>query len=83
MNPELERIQFHTRRHFLRHSTAGIGGIALNALMANDLARGASPATLNDPLDLKQSHFAAKAKRVIYMHMTVSPPNLDLFDYKP
>ncbi len=83
MNPELERIQFHTRRHFLRHSTAGIGGIALNALMANDLARGASPATLNDPLALKQSHFAAKAKRVIYLHMTGSPPNLDMFDYKP
>ncbi|MEQ1840460.1 MAG: DUF1501 domain-containing protein, partial [Verrucomicrobiales bacterium] len=83
MNPDLERIQFHTRRHFLRHSTAGIGGIALNALMANDLARGASPASLNDPLALKQSHFAAKAKRVIYLHMTGSPPNLDMFDYKP
>ncbi len=83
MNPELERIQFHTRRHFLRHSTAGIGGIALNALMANDLARGSSPASLNDPLALKQSHFAAKAKRVIYLHMTGSPPNLDMFDYKP
>jgi len=83
MNPDLERIQFHTRRHFLRHSTAGIGGIALNALMANDLARGASPASLSDPLALKQSHFAAKAKRVIYLHMTGSPPNLDMFDYKP
>lgn len=83
MNPELERLQFHTRRHFLRHSTAGIGGIALNALMANDLARGASPASLSDPLALKKPHFAAKAKRVIYLHMTGSPPNLDMFDYKP
>ena len=27
--------------------------------------------------------FAAKAKRVIYLHMTGSPPNLDMFDYKP
>ncbi len=83
MNPALEQLQFHTRRHFLRHSTAGIGGIALNALMANDLARGASPATLSDPLALKKSHFPAKAKRVIYLHMTGSPPNLDMFDYKP
>ena len=83
MNLELERLQFHTRRHFLRHSTAGIGGIALNALMANDLARGASPASLSDPLALKKPHFAAKAKRVIYLHMTGSPPNLDMFDYKP
>ena len=83
MNPEFERLQFHTRRHFLRHSTAGIGGIALNALMANDFARGASPASLSDPLALKPSHFAGKAKRVIYLHMTGSPPNLDMFDYKP
>lgn len=83
MNPDLERIQFHTRRHFLRHSTAGIGGIALNALMANDLARGASPSQQGDPLALKKPHFAAKAKRVIYLHMTGSPPNLDMFDYKP
>ena len=27
--------------------------------------------------------FAAKAKRVIYLHLTGSPPHLDLFDYKP
>lgn len=79
MNPQLERIQFQTRRHFLRHSTAGLGGIALNAMMADDLARGAAP----EPLSEKKPHFAAKAKRVIYLHMTGSPPNLDLFDYKP
>jgi hypothetical protein len=34
-------------------------------------------------LNLAQPHFAPKAKRVIYLHMTGSPPNLDLFDYKP
>ena len=28
-------------------------------------------------------HFAAKAKRVIYLHMAGSPPHLDLLDYKP
>ena len=28
-------------------------------------------------------HFAAKAKRVIYLHMAGAPPQLDLFDYKP
>jgi len=32
---------------------------------------------------VKAPHFAAKAKRVIYLHMTGSPPNLDMFDYKP
>ncbi len=28
-------------------------------------------------------HFAAKAKRVIYLHMSGGPPQQDLFDYKP
>lgn len=83
MNPALEQIRFHTRRHFLRHSAAGIGGIALQAMMAKDLARGASPAGPGNPLAVKSPHFAAKAKRVIYLHMTGSPPNLDMFDYKP
>lgn len=50
MNPALEQIRFHTRRHFLRHSAAGIGGIALQAMMAKDLARGASPAGPGNPL---------------------------------
>src|SRR5262249_49029508 len=36
-----------------------------------------------DPLAPKAPHFAPKAKRVIYLHLTGSPPHLDLFDYKP
>ncbi|MEM7698561.1 MAG: DUF1501 domain-containing protein, partial [Verrucomicrobiota bacterium] len=87
MDPRLERLQLHTRRHFLRHSTAGIGGIALNSLLG-PIARGAAneaaaPGPVIDPLALKAPHFTPKAKRVIYLHMTGSPPNLDLFDYKP
>jgi len=78
MSPHLERIQLDTRRHFLRHSTAGLGGIALNALLA-----GESPGAVSNPLAPRGSHFPAKAKRVIYLHLTGSPPNLDLFDYKP
>ncbi len=73
MNPFLENIQHHTRRHFLRNSTAGLGGIALQSLLADS-------ASANEG---KQANLPAKAKRVIYLHMTGSPPNLDLFDYKP
>ncbi|MDF1756103.1 MAG: DUF1501 domain-containing protein [Verrucomicrobiales bacterium] len=77
MDPRLEKIQLGTRRHFLKHSAAGLGGIAMNALLAEN-----SQAAAN-PLMPKQSHFKGKAKRVIYLHMTGSPPNLDMFDYKP
>mgnify|MGYP001968166904 CR=1 FL=1 len=80
MNPFLEKIQLGTRRHFLRHSAAGLGGMALNSLLAQE-SYGAN--TTPNPLTLKSGHFPGKAKRVIYLHMTGSPPNLDMFDYKP
>jgi uncharacterized protein DUF1501 len=40
------------------------------------------PAAAN-PLAPHLPHFPAKAKQVIYLHMTGSPPNLDMWDYKP
>ena len=35
------------------------------------------------PLAEREPHIEAKAKRVIYLHLTGSPPNLDIYDYKP
>ena len=32
---------------------------------------------------VRPPQFAAKAKRVIYLHMSGAPPQQDLFDYKP
>ena len=74
------RLEQLTRRHFLQHSTAGLGGIAFAGLLAAESSAG--PAA-DRPLSPQRSHFPAKAKRVIYLHLTGSPPNLDLFDYKP
>ncbi len=78
MHPQLERLQLSTRRYFLRDGALGLGAIALGSLagksvVASDRRAGA----------LSQLHYPAKAKRVIYLHMTGSPPNLDLYDYKP
>jgi len=79
MNP-FERLQAVTRRHFLRQSSVGLGAMALGSL----LGRAAEPAPpIVHPLAAKKPPLAAKAKRVIYIHLTGSPPNLDLFDYKP
>ena len=80
MDPRFEHLQLNTRRHFLRQSTAGIGGIALASLMQDNAQ---SAVTTSDPLAPRKPHFEPKAKRVIYLHMTGSPPNLDLYDYKP
>ncbi|MBI1313126.1 DUF1501 domain-containing protein [bacterium] len=76
----LSSLQHRTRRHFLRDSAAGIGSIAFASLLAGESQ--ARPQVVN-PLEPKDGHFEPKAKRVIYLHMTGSPPNLDLWDYKP
>ena len=83
MHPHLAALQHTTRRHFLRESAAGLGAIALGAMLGGR-ARAAEPAVAAvNPLTPRLPHFAAKAKRVIYLHLTGSPPNLDMFDYKP
>ncbi|MFM9964104.1 MAG: DUF1501 domain-containing protein [Planctomycetaceae bacterium] len=82
MNPHLEQIQNRTRRHFFKETGAGLGGIALAAMLAKE-APAATGNKAVDPLAPKKAHFDGKAKRVIYLHMTGSPPHLDLFDYKP
>jgi hypothetical protein len=78
MDPRDERLLGVTRRHFLRNSTAGLGGMALASLLARDLR-----ADDENPLAPRRTHFKARAKNVIYLHMAGSPPHLDLFDYKP
>jgi len=70
-----------TRRHFLRDCQTGIGGMALASLLANDSP--AAEASIPNPVAPKQPPFAPKAKRVIFLHMAGSPPNLDMLDYKP
>ena len=77
LNPRYELLQAKTRRHFLRDSSAGIGAIALSSLLREDTLG------ITDPTAPQASHFEAKAKRVIYLHLTGSPPHLDLWDYKP
>ncbi len=76
--PTLARLQQTTRRHFLGQAAGGIGAMALASLWQRDAC--AAPA---DPLTPRPPHFPARAKRVIYLHLTGSPPHLDLFDYKP
>ncbi len=65
---DVARIGSMTRRYFLGSS---LGAMAL-ASMTGQQAR-SSPLT----------HHAAKAKRVIYLHMAGSPPQHELFDWKP
>ncbi len=78
------QLQTVTRRHFLSSAGLGLGAIALGA-MTREATAGESGPRLDAarPLAQRQPHYEAKAKRVIYLHLTGSPPNLDLYDYKP
>jgi len=82
MNPYLPRLQSVTRRNFLQNSSLGLGGLALSQLLGEARADVAG-ITADKPLAPRAPHFAPKAKRVIYLHMSGAPPHLDLLDYKP
>jgi hypothetical protein len=79
MMPSTDRLQALTRRHFLRDGSLGLGALALSMLGS----RNPATAGVVNPLAAKAPHHKAKAKRVIYLHLTGSPPHLDLYDYKP
>ena len=75
MNPLRERQLMLTRRQLFGRAATGIGAAALGSLLAPP-ARAAKglPGFPN---------FPAKAKRVIYLHQSGAPSQMDLFDYKP
>ena len=58
------------RRQFLLQAGGGMGAVAFSAMGA---ARGVAPGT----------HFAPRAKRVLWVFMHGGPSHMDLWDPKP
>ena len=92
----LALLQAQTRRHFLRSLTGGLGTMFLGTMASSysALAKAVEPTTEGLPrLDVTRDprtplaalppQFAARAKRVIYLHMAGAPSQLELFEYKP
>src|SRR5579864_8161693 len=72
-----------TRRHFFARNSVGIGAAALASLLSSD-GFGATAGT--DPKTgglAGLPHFPPTAKRVIFLHQSGGPSQIDLFDYKP
>ena len=67
------------RRWFLGECGLGLGGIALNSLLSRDAQAREQPAGRQ----VRQPHYAAKVKRVIFMFHAGGPSHLELFDPKP
>jgi hypothetical protein len=70
-----------SRRHFLRSFGMGLGGIALAQLLGADGLASTTTSAAGDLLG--STHFAPRAKRVIYLFMAGGPSQLETFDYKP
>lgn len=83
MNPTQQYLRTVTRRHFLKQSQYGLGALALAGLMGDGAPAAGKSQKAANPLAPKQPHFAPKAKHVIYLHMAGSPPQQELFDFKP
>jgi hypothetical protein len=84
MNFYLQQARAQTRRQFLMNCPTGLGAMALAGLLARDgRADEAKPLAPGNPLAARKPHFQAKAKSVIYLHMSGAPPQQELFEYKP
>ena len=68
----------YTRRHWLQKSGAGLGGLGLASLLADEGLLGT-----DDPLAPKKGHFGGKAKSVIWLFINGGPSQVDTWDYKP
>ena len=78
--------QAMNRRVFLSRQAGGIGQIALGSLLMAD-ANGAEAKSGEKSVAYRGlpglPHFAARAKRVIYLFQSGGPSHCDLFDYTP
>jgi hypothetical protein len=83
MNLKSQHAQAITRRHFLRTSQAGLGALALSRLLDQSAPAAAPVPDVVNPLAPKPPHFAARAKRVIFLEMAGAPPQHELFEHKP
>jgi hypothetical protein len=84
MEIPLEKARTITRRTFFTQAGVGLGAIALNTLLQREGAAQVKKAgEVINPLAPRKPMRSAKAKAVIYLHMSGAPPTLDMFDYKP
>jgi hypothetical protein len=82
MDPLREKTLLMTRRHFFGRAATGIGVAALGSLL-NPGLMSALAGSAEQKFPLRDTHFPARAKRVIYLFMAGGPAQMDLLDYKP
>ena len=72
------------RRTFLKRAAGGLGLAALGSLFDQSVFAAGQPAANLANMGIPGlPHFAAKAKRIIYLFQSGAPSQMDLFDPKP
>jgi hypothetical protein len=89
MNPFHDHARSITRRYFFSQGSHAVGWAALASLMGGTRAFAGGADSVGSRLTAGAAHsgiathFAPKAKHVIYLHMVGGPSQMDLYDYKP
>jgi len=86
MSPFDDYVRSETRRHFFARGANALGAAAVASLMGERFAGAAATTTAGSAAAAAHkalTHFAPKAKHVIYLHMVGGPSQMDLYDYKP
>ena len=71
-----ENRKLVTRRHFFKECSVGLGSIALASLLNRNTFGYDNPQSAIRNPQLKQPHFAPKAKRVIYLFQAGGPSQI-------
>lgn len=72
-----------SRREWLSRSAAGFGMVGLSSMLSQEQVARAESALSDQPLTPKPSHFAPKAKHLVFLFMNGGPSHVDTFDPKP
>lgn len=76
-------LPFLSRRDMLKRSGQGLGMLGLASMLGEMGTARVASAAASSPMDVKQPHFAAKAKHVIHIFCNGGPSHVDTFDPKP
>ncbi|SDC17392.1 DUF1501 domain-containing protein [Niabella drilacis] len=87
MNKELHQLIANniSRKSFLQKAGMGLGAVALGSLMwgQGETAKKIIKPVISGNGSLGGPHFAARARRVVYLCQSGGPSQFETFDYKP
>ena len=78
---DFRKSEYNTRRQFVKNCISGAGALTLGSMLGGNLF--ANNLLEQDYEKHERTHFAPKAKHVIYLHMAGAPSQLEMFDHKP